>query len=58
MPGLKKSIPYVFRLLEAMNIPVITMDGYEADDIIDSIVYEAKAQGYVTYMMTPDERFC
>ncbi|MBI3235751.1 MAG: DNA polymerase I, partial [Bacteroidetes bacterium] len=54
---LSKSIPYIFRLLEAMNIPVITMDGYEADDIIGTLAIQAKASGYVTYMMTPDKDF-
>ncbi len=54
---LKKSIPYIFRLLEAMNIPVITMDGYEADDIIGTLSVQAKEKGYITYMMTPDKDF-
>ncbi len=55
---LSKAIPFVFRLLESLDIPVITMDGYEADDIIGTLALEAGAQGIETYMMTPDKDFC
>ncbi len=55
---LSKAIPFVFRLLESMDIPVITFDGYEADDIIGTLALEAGAAGIETYMMTPDKDFC
>jgi DNA polymerase-1 len=55
---LSKAIPFVFRLLEALDVPVITMDGYEADDIIGTLALEAGAKGIETYMMTPDKDFC
>ncbi len=51
------SIPYVFRLIEGMNIPVITMDGYEADDIIGTLAKQAEKEDFMTYMMTPDKDF-
>ncbi|MBL0104788.1 MAG: DNA polymerase I [Bacteroidetes bacterium] len=54
---LSKSIPYVFRLCEAYNIPLITMSGYEADDIIGTLARQAEKQGFETYMMTPDKDF-
>ncbi len=54
---LSKSIPYIFRLIEGMNIPVITMDGYEADDIIGTLAKQAEKEGFITYMMTPDKDF-
>lgn len=54
---LAKSIPYIFRLIEGFNIPLITMDGYEADDIIGTLAKKAEKAGFVTYMMTPDKDF-
>ncbi len=54
---LAKSIPYVFRLIEGFNIPVITMDGYEADDIIGTLAKKAEIHGYTTFMVTPDKDF-
>ncbi len=52
------AIPYVFRLLESLDVPVITFDGYEADDIIGTLALEAGSKGIETYMMTPDKDFC
>lgn len=51
------SIPWVFEIIESFNIPVLTMDGYEADDIIGTLAKEAERQGFTTYMMTPDKDF-
>lgn len=54
---LAAAIPYVFRLLEGFNIPVITKDGYEADDIIGTLAMEAEKEGFQVYCMTPDKDF-
>ncbi len=54
---LAKSIPYIFRLCEGFRIPVLTMDGYEADDIIGTLAKQAEKRGFQTYMMTPDKDF-
>ena len=54
---LAKSIPYVVKLCEAFNIPVITKDGFEADDIIGTLAKVAEMQDFDTYMMTPDKDF-
>lgn len=54
---LRKSIPYVFQLIEGFNIPVITMDGYEADDIIGTLAKKAEKEGFTVYCMTPDKDF-
>lgn len=54
---LAKSIPYVMRVLEAMCIPILTIDGYEADDIIGTLAKKAEINGFKTYMMTPDKDF-
>lgn len=54
---LRKSIPYIFRIIEGFNIPVITMDGYEADDIIGTLAWKAGDLGFDVFMMTPDKDF-
>ena len=54
---LAKSIPFVFKLCEAFNIPVITKDGFEADDIIGTLAKVAEGKDFDTYMMTPDKDF-
>lgn len=54
---LSKSIPYIFRLIEGFNIPIITKDGYEADDIIGTLAKKAENEGYTVYCMTPDKDF-
>ncbi|MFY9160172.1 DNA polymerase I [Aquirufa ecclesiirivi] len=53
------AIPYVKRLVEAMDIPLLILDGYEADDIIGTIAKKAvKANpDIVVYMMTPDKDY-
>lgn len=54
---LAKSIPYVFKLIEGFNIPLITKDGYEADDIIGTLAKKAEQEGFTVYCMTPDKDF-
>ncbi len=54
---LSAAIPDVKRLIRAFNIPVLELDGYEADDIIGTLAREACEVGYTTYMVTPDKDF-
>ncbi|MBK1790354.1 DNA polymerase I [Persicirhabdus sediminis] len=55
---LAAAIPYVKRLCRAMGIPVIELDGYEADDTIGTLARRADEDGsYETYMVTPDKDF-
>lgn len=54
---LSLSIPYIIKIIEAFNIPVLMSDGYEADDIIGTLAKKAEKLGFVTYMMTPDKDF-
>ncbi len=54
---LSTAIPYIFRLIEGFNIPVITSDGYEADDIIGTLAKKAEKEGFTVYCMTPDKDF-
>lgn len=50
-------IPLMKRLCEAMRIPVLVKDGYEADDIIGTLAKQAEAEGFETWMVTPDKDF-
>lgn len=54
---LSASIPYIFKLIEGFNIPIITKDGYEADDIIGTLAKEGEQNGFTVYCMTPDKDF-
>jgi DNA polymerase-1 len=55
--GIKIAIPYIKNLLKAMNIPVMSSPGFEADDVIGTLAYQAADAGYTVYMMTPDKDF-
>jgi DNA polymerase-1 len=52
-----QALPHVRRLIEAFNIPVLMCDGFEADDIIGTLVRRAEKQGFTSYMVTPDKDF-
>lgn len=54
---LAASIPYIFKLITGFNIPIITKDGYEADDIIGTLAKKAEKKGFTVYCMTPDKDF-
>src|SRR5258708_24596587 len=54
---LRQALPHVRRMTEAFRIPVLTSDGFEADDIIGTLVLRAEAEGFVSYMVTPDKDF-
>lgn len=54
---LAASIPYIFELLKGFNIPILGVDGYEADDVIGTLAKRAEQEGFFTYMMTPDKDF-
>ncbi|WP_419868486.1 DNA polymerase I [Chryseobacterium sp. CT-SW4] len=55
--AIKVAIPYIHRILEAMHIPVLGVEGYEADDVIGTIACKAEKEGYTTFMVTPDKDF-
>ncbi|MGV8815209.1 MAG: DNA polymerase I [Gelidibacter sp.] len=55
--GIKTAIPHIQNILRAMHIPIMVKDGYEADDVIGTLSRQAEAQGYKTYMVTPDKDF-
>jgi len=51
------SIPYIKKFLEGLNIPILFLDGYEADDVIGTLAKKAESKGFKTFMMTPDKDF-
>jgi DNA polymerase-1 len=51
------SLPYIKELIEGFRIPVLALEGYEADDIIGTFAKEAEKRGFITYMMTSDKDF-
>jgi DNA polymerase-1 len=54
---IRSNVPFIRRIIEAMNIPVLESDGFEADDVIGTLAKKAEAEGYTTYMVTPDKDF-
>ena len=54
---IKLSVPYIKEILQAMNIPVLQADGFEADDVIGTLATQAGTQGIDTYMLTPDKDY-
>ena len=54
---LREAIPYIIRLIEAFNIAIYGVEGYEADDVIGTLSKKAEQEGFTTYMMTPDKDF-
>ncbi|MDE0536319.1 DNA polymerase I [Tenacibaculum sp. L6] len=55
--AIRLAVPYIEKILEAMNIPAIVKEGYEADDIIGTLAKKAEKVGLQTYMVTPDKDF-
>ncbi|MGA9213106.1 5'-3' exonuclease H3TH domain-containing protein, partial [Kaistella sp.] len=55
--AIKIAVPYIHRILEAMHVPILGVEGYEADDVIGTIACKAEKEGYITYMVTPDKDF-
>ncbi len=51
------ALPHVRRMVEAFNIPVLICDGYEADDLIGTLVRRAEKEGFQSYMVTSDKDF-
>ena len=54
---IKISIPIIKKILQAYRIPVLEMQGFEADDIIGTIAKKAEKEGITTFMLTPDKDY-
>ena len=54
---IRKAVPIIKDMLKAWNIPILQVDGYEADDVIGTLATKAGEQGVTTYMLTPDKDY-
>lgn len=54
---IRKSVPIIKEILSAMNIPVLEVEGFEADDIIGTLAKQAASQNIETFMLTPDKDY-
>jgi len=54
---IRYGVPKVKEILNGFNIPILEMDGFEADDIIGTLAKQAEKQGFEVFMMTPDKDF-
>lgn len=55
--GISTALPFIRQLTEALNIPLLIMPGYEADDVIGTLAKKAEQDGFKVFMMTPDKDF-
>ena len=54
---IKQSVPIIKNILRAWNIPILEVEGFEADDVIGTLATKAGEQGIQTYMLTPDKDY-
>jgi len=54
---IRKAVPIIKDILRAYNIPILQVDGYEADDVIGTLAKKADSIGVQTYMLTPDKDY-
>ena len=54
---MRQSIPLIKEVIAALRIPVVQVQGFEADDIIGTLAHKASAQGFTVFMMTPDKDY-
>lgn len=55
--AIKIAVPYIKQFLEAMRIPIVEVEGYEADDLIGTLSKQAEKENFQVYMVTPDKDF-
>ena len=55
--AIRVAIPYIQDILKALKIPVVELEGYEADDLIGTLAKQAEKEGFKTFMVTPDKDF-
>ncbi|MEM1324493.1 MAG: DNA polymerase I [Bacteroidota bacterium] len=55
--GIAAAFPYIIEILKAFKIPIVTLDGFEADDVIGTLAKQAEKEDYNVYMVTPDKDF-
>lgn len=54
---IKLSVPWIMKIIEGFNIPILMAPGYEADDVIGTLAKRAEQEGFLTYMMTSDKDY-
>ena len=54
---IKQSVPYIKEIIKGFRIPILEVNGYEADDVIGTVAKKAEKEGYQVYMMTPDKDY-
>ena len=54
---ISSAVPDIIKIIEALNIPVVAIDGYEADDVIGALAKQAEKVGYEVFMVTPDKDY-
>ena len=54
---IRKALPYIKQIVSAMDIPILALEGYEADDIMGTLSKKAEKEGFEVYLMTPDKDF-
>lgn len=54
---IRKAVPYIKKIIEGYNIPIIQVDGFEADDVIGTLAKKFEKEGFTVYMMTPDKDY-
>ena len=52
------AIPYIKQIIKAFGIPILLMEGFEADDVIGTIAQKAERKDFAVFMMTPDKDYC
>ena len=55
--AIKIAVPYIQQLLKALHIPIIELEGFEADDIIGTLAKQAEKESFEVFMVTPDKDF-
>jgi DNA polymerase-1 len=55
--AIRLAVPYIQEILRAMHIPVVVLEGLEADDIIGALAKQAEKEDYQVFMVTPDKDF-
>jgi len=55
--GIQLAVPYIKKILKAMHIPIIELEGWEADDLIGTLAKQAEKEGFDVYMVTADKDF-
>ena len=54
---IKIAIPIIIEVIKAMNIPILLVENYEADDVVGTVAKQAEKEGFEVFMMTSDKDY-